>query len=187
VSALGRRIGGLSDRMYDRMRHRDAFAAANSPPTAQGFDTLRGRKYCLLVSYRRSGEPVPTPVWFGLDGEGRLYVRTGADAAKVRRIRANARVLVAPANARGRPTGPLAEGTARILPAEEWERAERALRASYGLGRRLYVSTFGRSDEELSYLEISPASPPAQQGAANERATDAHAADVAAPKQGGVQ
>ena len=186
MSALGERIAGLSDHLYDRMRHRDAFDAAHSLPTAQGFDTLRGRKYCLLVTFRRSGEPVPTPVWFGLDGEGRLYVRTGADAAKVKRIRANARVLAAPANARGRPTGPLAEGAARILPAEEWQRAERALRSSYGLGRRLYVATFGRTGEELCYLEISPASPPAH-GAANDRATDARAADVTASQQGGVQ
>ena len=74
----------LLDRFYDRMRHRDAFAAAREEPSAHGFDGLRGHKYCLLISFRRSGDPVPTPVWFGLDADGRLFVRTEADAANIR-------------------------------------------------------------------------------------------------------
>jgi PPOX class probable F420-dependent enzyme len=156
LTAIGQRLVALSDGFYDRMRHPAAAAAARSEPTARGFDALRGRKYCLLVSYRRSGEPVPTPVWFGLDGEGRLYVRTEAAAAKVKRIRTDPRVLVAPSNVRGKPAGPLAEGSARVLSAEEHERAERALRANYGLERRLYERVFARTGVPLTYLEVTP-------------------------------
>jgi hypothetical protein len=143
------------DRIYDGMRHRDAFAAAREQPTVQGFDALRGQKYCLLVSFRRSGEPVPTPVWFGLDEAGRLYVQTDAGAAKVKRIRADARVRVAPATARGKPTGPLAGGTARVLEAGDGSRAERALEANYGAGRRLYERLIAGGTPSV-YLEVTP-------------------------------
>jgi PPOX class probable F420-dependent enzyme len=144
------------DRFYDRMRHRDAFAAARAEPTVHGFDALRGHKYCLLISFRRSGEPVPTPVWFGLDAEGRLFVRTEASAAKVKRIGADSRVRIAPANLRGKPAGPLAEGLARVLADDEEVHAESALQANYGLGRRLYEGMSEPLGVRTVYLEVTP-------------------------------
>jgi hypothetical protein len=155
--SFGARLAKLSDRVYDRVRHRDAFTAARDGATAHGFDALRGHKYCLLVSYRRSGEPVPTPVWFGLEGGSALFVRTESDAGKVKRIRGNPRVLVGPANARGKPAGPLAEGVARVLSSQENARGEAALRSNYGLGRRLYEGMSGPLGVETVYLEVTPA------------------------------
>ena len=158
---------GLTNRVYDRVRHREAFVAAELPARIVGFAALRGHKYCLLVSFRRSGEPIPTPVWFGLDADGRLYVRTEADAAKVKRIRANPRVRVAPATVRGKPVGPLAEGTARVLPAGEESRAESSLQANYGLGRRLYEGmAAGPLGVATVYLEVTaPTAPDGAPGA----------------------
>ena len=153
---LGRRLVKLSDRFYARMRDRAAFTAAREGATASGLGALRGHKYCLLVTYRRGGEPVPTPVWFGLDDERAAFVRTASDAGKVKRVRGNPRVLVGPANSRGRPAGPLAEGSARVLPAEENARAESALRANYGLGRQLYEGMSGPLGVDTVYLEITP-------------------------------
>ena len=171
--ALGQRLAALSNRFYDRMRHRDAYTAARGPATAEGFGALHGHKYCLLVTYKRSGEPVPTPVWFGLDAEGKLYVHTESDAAKLKRIRHDARVRVAPANVRGKPVGPVAEGSARVLPPEEHNRAERTLRANYGLGRKIYegVAT-GPLSVATSYLEVTP-SPPAPASATSGGGADA--------------
>ncbi|HEX5224909.1 MAG TPA: PPOX class F420-dependent oxidoreductase [Solirubrobacteraceae bacterium] len=156
VSDLGRRLVGLTDRFYDRVRDPAAQQAAHGE-AASDFSALRGAKYCVLVSYKRSGEAVPTPVWFGLDAQERLYVRTAAGAAKVRRIRANPQVRVAPANARGRPTGPPAEGTAHVLQSEEEQRAEAALRANYGVGRTLYEGMSGPLGVDVVYLEVTPA------------------------------
>lgn len=138
MSRIGERFGKLSGAFYDRLRDPAAFDAARAQPTAPDFSALRGAKYCLLVSFRRSGEPVPTPVWFGLDAQESLYVFTDAGSGKVRRIRADPHVLVCPATMKGRPTGPLTAGLARVLPGGEQERAEQALKANYGLGRRLY-------------------------------------------------
>lgn len=121
-----------------------------------GFDHLRGRKYCLLVTYRRTGEAVPTPVWFGL-GEETLYVRTEADAAKVKRIRNDPRARVAPCTARGKPLGPPAEGRARVLDEQrEVAAAEAALGANYGLGRKLYERAGGALGIDAVYLEVTP-------------------------------
>lgn len=157
MSSFGQRLVKLSDRFYHRMRHPAAQQAARGEATAQGFDALRGHKYCLLISYRRSGEPVPTPVWFGLDGDGRLYVRTEADAVKVKRIRANPRVRVAACSARGKPTGPLAEGSARVLSPAEEARAEPAIQSNYGLGRKIYEGMGTPLGVKMVYLEVSPA------------------------------
>jgi PPOX class probable F420-dependent enzyme len=154
--SVGQAISRMSDRFYDRMRDPAARAAAAGEAPAADFEGLRGCKYCLLISYRRSGEPVPTPVWFGLGADGRAYVQTDAGSGKVKRIRANPRVRVAPANARGKPLGPAAEATARILEPAEHAGAERALRSNYGLGRRLYEATFGRTGSTSAYIEITP-------------------------------
>lgn len=152
------RISRLTDRLYLRMRHPAAWGSATAQPLApeRGFELLRGRKYCLLTTFRRSGEPVPTPVWFGLAG-GRLYFRTEAPVGKVRRIRADPRVRVAPCDARGKPLGPPAEGRARVLDPEQEQQAERAIAANYGLGRRVYERVGERAGVKLLYVEVVPA------------------------------
>jgi uncharacterized protein len=118
-------------------------------------DALEGHKYCLLTTFRRDDEAVPTPVWFGL-AEARLYFRTYADAAKLKRIRNNPRVLVGPCDPRGKPKGEMIEARARILPAEEREKAERAVQSNYGLFRRLYRASFSGRVED-AYVEVTPA------------------------------
>jgi len=144
-----------TDRLFDRMRHREAFAVREA--ATSGFDHLRGHKYALLTTFRRSGEAVPTPVWFGLGDDGRVYVRSEADVGKVKRIRNGGRVLVAPCSVRGRPKGPAAEGRARVLPPEEDDRAEAALQGNYGLGRKVYEGVGERmTGIQTVYLEITP-------------------------------
>jgi PPOX class probable F420-dependent enzyme len=151
----------LQNRFYDRVRSRASRRAAEAA-TRGSFDALRGHKYALVVTFKRDGDPVPTPIWFGLDDDGRLYFRTGAEVAKVRRIRANPRVLVAPCTVRGKPLGPSIEGTARIVPAEKKEHAEAAIQSNYGLGRRLYEGVADAVGGEEAYVEVVPAVQPAE-------------------------
>ena len=149
-------VSSLLNRIYHRMRHLSAQSVAAESRTVAGFDHLRDRKYCVLVSYKRSGEAVPTPVWFGL-ADGKLYIRSEADVAKVRRIRNDPRVRVAPSTVRGKPLGPPADGHARVLEASaDEQRAERALRANYGLGRRVYEKAGSARGIDTVYLEIAP-------------------------------
>ena len=147
----------LQNRFYDSIRHRAAGRITDRRAGTGSFDLLKGRKYCLLVTFKRSGEAVPTPVWFGLDDEGRLYARTGHDVAKVRRIRNNPRVLVAPCTLRGKPLGEPVEGKARVVEPQEESRAEAAIAGNYGLGRRLYEGVGDAVGVEVAYLEVVPA------------------------------
>ena len=153
--SVGERVAAASNRFYARIRHPGAFQAASQTGARRDLSPLAGHKYALLTTFRRSGEPVPTPVWFGM-AEGRAYVRTEADAAKVKRIRNQPRVTVAPCSVRGKPLGPVVEGRARVLSAEEEDRAEAALRANYGLGRQLYEGVADRTGVKAVYLEIAP-------------------------------
>jgi uncharacterized protein len=152
-------ITAFTDFFYLRMRHRDAWssAAAGTIEPEQGLESLRGHKYCLLTTFRKSGEPIPTPVWFGV-ANGKVYFRTEAAVGKVKRIRSNPRVRVAPCTFRGKPLGAPAEASAHVLEAHESERAERAIAANYGLFRRLYEGAGNRFPIELVYIEIEPAS-----------------------------
>ena len=149
----------LSDKLYLRLRHRDAWASASAEPVdpARGFEPLRGKQYALLTTFRRSGEAVPTPVWFGVGDDGKLYIRSERDTGKVKRIRNDGRVRVAPSNFRGKPLGPPVEGQARILPPEEEERAERAIQSNYGRFRRIYEGAGDRIGIDAVYIEVEPA------------------------------
>jgi PPOX class probable F420-dependent enzyme len=149
---------GLSlwNRFLDRIRSPHAARVAGEAGRIGGFDELSGSKYTLLVTFKRSGEPVPTPVWAGLDDDGRLYVRSERDVAKVKRVRNDPHVRVARCNVRGKPRGPLIEGRARVVAPEEEEQAERVLAAHFGLGRRLYEGSVGAAAPAV-YIEVSPA------------------------------
>jgi uncharacterized protein len=150
-------VSSLLNRFYDSIRHPAAGSLAGEQRIVSGFHHLQGHKYCLLVTYKRSGEPVPTPVWFGL-ADGKLYFRSDAKAAKVTRIRNDARSRVAPCTSRGKPLGPPADGQARVLEQQsESELAEAALRANYGLGRRMYEGASEALGTKTLYLEVIPA------------------------------
>jgi uncharacterized protein len=145
----------LQSRLYDRMRHPEAYRAVGGRGDRPDFSALEGQRYALLTTFRASGDPVPTPVWFGLS-RGRAYVRTGAGTAKVKRIRRDPRVRLCPSTVRGRPLGPSSEGRARVLEPEAAQHAEAALQGNYGLGRRLFERTAGAVGDAV-YLEIAPA------------------------------
>jgi PPOX class probable F420-dependent enzyme len=149
---VAERIADASNRFYLRIRHPQAWETASSRRGT--FDSLTGHKYALLHTFRRSGEAVPTPVWFGL-ADGKLYFRTYADAPKIKRIRANARVLVGPCDVRGKPKGDLCEGRARILAEPEEAAAERTIQSNYGLFRRFYEASFAMKVEG-TYVEVEP-------------------------------
>jgi uncharacterized protein len=151
----GRRLA-LQNRFYDSIRSRAARRAADGPAVGGGFEALRGHKYCLIVSFKRDGTGVPTPVWFGLDDDGRLFFRTGANVAKVRRIRNEPRVLVAPCNVRGKPLGPSIEATASVAAPERKEHAEAAIQSNYGLGRRIYEGAADAVGGDEAYVEVVP-------------------------------
>jgi PPOX class probable F420-dependent enzyme len=152
------------------MRHRDAWSSASAEPLPgeRGFESLRGHKYCLLTTFRKTGEAVPTPVWFGL-ADGKIYIRSEAAVGKVKRIRNDPHVRVAPCTLRGKPLGPPAEGRARVVAPGDADHAERALAANYGLVRTLYEGIGSRLlSVDMLYLEVEPAQAFAPAGTASD-------------------
>lgn len=98
-------------------------------------------KYLSITSFRRDGTGVATPVWFVSDG-GRLLVETDSASYKVRRIRRNGSVRVAPCTATGRlRTEPL-KAHAELLPDTEVPRVDRLFRRKYRVDRVLVLPIY---------------------------------------------
>ena len=79
--------------------------------------TLADERFVALTTFKRNGEGVSTPMWIGRDGAD-LFVWTPADSWKVKRVRNNPRVLLAPSNRFGKvrdEVSPPVEGTAQVV------------------------------------------------------------------------
>jgi uncharacterized protein len=111
--------------------------------------TIRGQKYISLTTVRKNGTKVATPVWFGEDSD-KLYVMTRSTMGKVKRIRNNPLVEVAPSTMRGSVTGDKLFAHARILPPEEHVHARQAINRKYWAARLPLI--WRRTD---TYLELS--------------------------------
>lgn len=92
------------------------------------------QSYLNLETFKQSGQAVKTPVWFVQEG-CTLYVRTGAESGKVKRVRNNGRARVVPSDARGTPRGEWVDGTARLVEADKADRASRLATRKYGLSK----------------------------------------------------
>ena len=77
-------------------------------------ERLARHRHLRLTTFRRSGEPVHTPIWCTcLDG--RVYVRTAGSSGKVKRIRIRPDVLLTPCDMRGRVSGGAEETAAHAV------------------------------------------------------------------------
>jgi hypothetical protein len=85
-----------------------------------------------LVTYKRDGIPVHTPV-LSTPREGVLLIRTHPHAGKLKRLRNNSRVEVTPHDSRGRVIGPSSWGTARVLAPAETSECLELLHRRHGL------------------------------------------------------
>ncbi len=103
---------------------------------AGALDRFRGQRYFSLESYRRDGTPVRTPLWF-VERNGEMAFYTMAASGKVKRLRRDPRVRVAPCTARGTVTGPWTDGEARELHGDDAREVYALLDRKYGWQRRL--------------------------------------------------
>jgi hypothetical protein len=108
--------------------------------------------YVSLVTFRKTGAPVATPVWCAVQGDACYFFSAGA-AGKVKRLRNSDRAQIAVCDVRGRLLGPFAEARAELLSdPRDVATALAALRRKYGwqmhladLGARLT----GRFDKRI--------------------------------------
>ncbi len=150
----GRRPPGA--RAAARLAARTAPAGLRSiaaVPRNGTLEELCAHKRTLLASFRHSGAVIATPVW-AAESDGRFYVRSERTAGKIKRLRNDPRVLVAPCTVRGKPLGAPLEAIATMVVREREQIAEQALVRRYGLGRALFEWTFDRMRIDMCYLEI---------------------------------
>ncbi|MGQ9813738.1 MAG: PPOX class F420-dependent oxidoreductase [Candidatus Roseilinea sp.] len=112
------------------------------------------QKYLNLETYRKNGQAMPTPVWFVQDGD-KLYVRTVKNSGKVKRVRNNPRVRVAPCEVRGELKGPWIEAKAKLVDDPvSTRRVVELLNRKYGLMKRLFDVMGGLNRREYDVIEI---------------------------------
>jgi uncharacterized protein len=98
-------------------------------------------KYLSLTSFKRDGTGVATPVWFVID-DGRLLVKTGRESFKVKRIRRNPAVMIAPCSASGRLRGEPVPAQAQVLPPGQPDSVERLMARKYRIDRVLILPIY---------------------------------------------
>src|SRR5215217_5800361 len=106
-----------------------------TPTTSRAVETLtelKGYRFLNLTTFRKNGVPVVTTVLFALMGDKKIYVWTTKDSGKVKRIRNNATVQIAPSTRLGRPLGPIATASARILFVTEQTEAQTVTDRQFG-------------------------------------------------------
>jgi len=96
------------------------------------------KKYLNLETFRKNGDCLQTPVWFVQAGET-IYIQTMANSGKVKRIRNNGRVNVAPCKMDGKLIGPWVPAQARLVTDPELSlRADRLMDRKYGLLKKMF-------------------------------------------------
>jgi PPOX class probable F420-dependent enzyme len=99
-------------------------------------------RYLSLTSFKRDGSGVATPLWFVTDGS-RLLALTDLHSAKVRRIRRNPEVLVAPCRASGKLRGEPRRAHAEVLTATpDLEHVQMLLMGRYKLSYRVVALAY---------------------------------------------
>jgi hypothetical protein len=121
--------------------------------TSRAPGQFANEKYLNLETLRKTGTPVRTPLWFA-EENGLLYVYSLADAGKVKRIRNNPRVRVAPCDMRGNLKGDWVDGQARLLEGDEGNHANRLLDDKYGLMKRIGNLTSNLLGRKRAFLAI---------------------------------
>jgi PPOX class probable F420-dependent enzyme len=109
---------------------------------AADLEALFPGRFLSVTSFKRNGTGVATPLWAVCDG-GRLYALTDLRSAKVRRMRRNPRVLIAPCRADGRLRREPVPARVQVLTdTRDLERVQQRLLARYQVSYRVVMLAY---------------------------------------------
>jgi PPOX class probable F420-dependent enzyme len=145
--------------LYMWLRQRGWVVGEVATATTPALEPFVRQKTVLLTSYRRDGTPVGAPVSLAVEGD-HAYFRSPGKGWKVRRIRNNPMVEVAPCTTKGKVTGPAIRGRARRIEGAGAAHAASVLRRKHPLlhgvvvpaSHRLFRRTFGQT----AHFELVP-------------------------------
>ncbi len=109
-----------------------------------------------LTTYRRDGTPVGTPVNIAVDSD-RAFIRTFDTAGKLKRIRNNPEVEIAPSTFGGKSIGPAVRARARVLSGEESVYAGQIIAHKYPIVQGIFIPLAHRlGGYETRHIELMP-------------------------------
>jgi uncharacterized protein len=112
-------------------------------------------KYMNLETYRRSGEGIRTPVWF-VESGGLLFLLTRNDSGKVKRLRHNAEVKVAPCKMNGDLTGDWCPAEAAFVESEESIKTVKTMfEQKYGAALRISVAFSKLQKKKRVFIKVA--------------------------------
>jgi uncharacterized protein len=125
--------------------------------TVFDFSKFEEQKYMNIETFRKSGEGVRTPVWF-VESGGALFLVTRADSGKVKRMRHNQSVQVAPCKMDGEVIGEWYPGEASFVEsAEALQEIKSLFDEKYGAISRL-TNVFSRLQRKKRvFIKVVPA------------------------------
>lgn len=140
------------------MRYSDHIVREITMVEPGALSRFSGEKVISLETYRRNGEPVRTPVWF-LEENGTLYVHTDDSTGKVKRIKRNPKVRVAPSHFMGKPKADYIDAQAELATSPDIvEKYHSNIYKKYGIQATLtkFVQRFSRSKANNIIILIHP-------------------------------
>ena len=105
-------------------------------------NSFEKQQFMNVETYRKTGVAVQTPVWFVVVN-GELCFTTETRSGKVKRLRRNPKVRVAPCKVNGELLGDWHDGTARFLSGDEILVVEKMFSRKYGL-QKYWFDLLGR-------------------------------------------
>ncbi len=123
---------------------------------------FRSGKYLSIITYTKSGKEIATPVWFVATSDT-VYIATPKITFKIRRLKKDPRVQIAPCSRDGKVLGSYVVGTAKIIPEGEQMAIFDQFRKKYGALFKIWSSDIKnffrkktRKEKRLAFVEITP-------------------------------
>ena len=104
-------------------------------------------KYINVQTFRKNGEPVNTPIWFVISND-KIYVITRELTGKVKRIKNNNQVKIAPCSLSGKLKGDWVLGTVSFISESETSDVIKLVNKKYGFWSKIasiFTAKKGRS------------------------------------------
>lgn len=128
--------------------------------SSDAWSRIAASSFVSLVTFRKNGQAVATPVWIAPDGD-ELVVTTEVSTGKVKRLRRNSQVTLEPCSRMGKVEADSVALVAQGRIVDNDERANRALAAKYGfqfraiLGVERFVRRLQRKPGERVIIRIT--------------------------------
>lgn len=115
-------------------------------------NSLKHARYLSLTTFRRSGVPVNTPVWFA-EKDDKYYIFSARDTGKVKRIRNSTRARIAACDVKGKVTGEWLEATCDFATHDEERLAYDLLVDKYGWQMKI-TNFFSRLSGKIGHRVV---------------------------------